>query len=98
MQRRMIAVGFLSACLTVSGFAQEFRGTITGRVTDAQSASIPNARIVVTLVNTGGKSQTVTGSDALYTSPFLAPGIYKLEPEASGFKPHVRDGAAADAA
>ncbi len=92
MLRRMIAVSFLSACLAVSGFAQEFRGTITGRVTDAQSASIPNAKIVVTLVNTGGKSQTVTGSDGLYTIPFLAPGVYKLEAEASGFKRYIRDG------
>jgi len=92
MQRRMFVV-FLATCMmAIPGFAQEFRGTITGRVTDEQSASIPNAKVVATLLTTGGKSQTVTGSDGLYTIPFLAPGIYKLEAEASGFKRYVRDG------
>jgi hypothetical protein len=88
---RCIATAFLCAFLSVSAFAQEFRGTITGRVTDAEAASIPNAKIVVTLVSTGGRSQTATGPDGLYTVPFLAPGTYKLEAEASGFKRHVRD-------
>ena len=77
--------------LAISGSAQEFRGTITGRVTDAQSASVPNAKIVVTLLATGARSQTTSGSDGLYTIPFLAPGIYKLEAEGSGFKRYVRD-------
>jgi hypothetical protein len=71
---------------------QEFRGTITGRVTDAQAASVPNAKISATLLATGGRSQTSTGTDGLYTIPFLAPGTYKLEVEASGFKRYVRDG------
>ena len=77
---------------TISGFGQEFRGTITGRVTDAQSASVPNAKVAVTLLATGARSQTTTGTDGLYTIPFLAPGSYKLETEASGFKRYVRDG------
>jgi hypothetical protein len=77
---------------TISGVAQEFRGTITGRVTDAQSASVPNAKIAVTLLTTGARSQTNTGTDGLYTIPFLAPGIYRLETEASGFKRYIRDG------
>ncbi len=89
---RCIAITVLCAFPAVSAFAQEFRGTITGRVTDSQAASIPNAKIVVTLINTGGRSQTSTGADGLYTVPFLAPGVYRLEAEASGFKRHVRDG------
>src|SRR6185369_15359485 len=40
----------------------------------------------------GGKSQTTTGTDGLYTIPFLAPGTYRMEVEASGFKRYVRDG------
>ena len=91
MQRR-IPAGIAAACLlAISGYAQEFRGTITGRVTDAQQASVPNAKITVTLLATGGRSQTTTGTDGLYTIPFLAPGAYKLEAEGSGFKRYVRD-------
>ncbi|HEV3202665.1 MAG TPA: carboxypeptidase regulatory-like domain-containing protein, partial [Bryobacteraceae bacterium] len=54
--------------------------------------SVPNAKIVVTLVSTGARSQTTTSPDGLYTIPFLAPGIYRLEAEGSGFKRYVRDG------
>jgi len=91
MQRRILA-GIAAACLlAISGLAQEFRGTITGRVTDAQQASVPNAKIMVTLLATGARSQTTTGTDGLYTIPFLAPGTYKLEAEGAGFKRYVRD-------
>jgi hypothetical protein len=90
---RRIVWGLLGLSLSlVCVSAQEFRGTITGRVTDAQSASIPNAKIQVTLLATGSRSQTTTGTDGLYTIPFLAPGTYKMEVEASGFKRYVRDG------
>ena len=52
MQRRILGVLAVALSTAMSGFAQEFRGTITGRVTDAQSASIPNAKITVTLIST----------------------------------------------
>src|SRR5689334_211365 len=92
MLRRIVWGLAVVSLLLSSAVAQEFRGTITGRVTDAQSASIPNAKIQVTLVATGGKSQTTTGTEGLYTIPFLAPGTYKMEVEASGFKRYLRDG------
>ncbi|MBS1858922.1 MAG: TonB-dependent receptor [Acidobacteria bacterium] len=85
------AAMFLLAAASPS-FSQEFRGTITGRVTDTQSAAIPNAKIVATQVSTGARSNTNTGVDGLYTIPFLAPGSYKLEVEAPGFKRYVQDG------
>jgi len=90
--RVVSGLGVCLVLITVSGFSQEFRGTLTGRVTDAQSASVPNAKIAVTLLSTGSRSQTTTGPDGLYTIPFLAPGTYKLEAEASGFKRYQRDG------
>jgi hypothetical protein len=71
--------------------AQEFRGTITGRVVDAQSASVPNAKIAATLVATGSHSLTNTGQDGQFTIPFLAPGSYKVEAEVPGFKRYVRE-------
>jgi hypothetical protein len=72
-------------------FAQEYRGTITGRVLDAQQAAVPGAKIVVTLANTGAKSETTSGGDGSYTIPFLTPGTYKISAEAAGFKRYVRD-------
>src|ERR1700686_4867065 len=77
--------------LTSAGFAQEFRGTITGRVIDPQSAAIPNAKIVAVLVATGAQSATVTGPDGQFTIPFLSPGAYRVTAEAPGFKHYVRE-------
>src|SRR5436190_20394158 len=45
MLRRIAAFAVAFSALAVSAIAQEFRGTITGRVTDAQAAAIPNAKI-----------------------------------------------------
>src|SRR5437016_6715878 len=92
MQRRIVFGLVVLSLFSLSAIAQEFRGTLTGRVTDAQQASVPNAKIQVTLLATGSRSQTTSGTDGLYTIPFLAPGTYKMEVEASGFKRYVRDG------
>ena len=83
----------LFACFLVcaAAWAQEFRGTITGRVVDAQGAVIPNVKITATLVSTGAKSDTTSGVDGLYTIPFLSPGAYRLEAQVTGFKRYVRD-------
>lgn len=79
---------FFATC----GLGQEFRSTMTGRVTDEQSAVVPNVKVVATLVSTGAQSTTVTSADGLYTIPFLAPGTYRIEAEAAGFKRFVRAG------
>lgn len=72
------------------GFCQEYRGTITGRVTDAQDAAVANVKIQVTLQQTGARSETVSGADGQYTVPFLAPGRYSVTAEVPGFKKYVR--------
>jgi Carboxypeptidase regulatory-like domain len=72
--------------------AQQFRGTITGVLRDAQSAVIPNARVTATQSETGAVSQTVTSPTGQFNLPFLAPGTYSITIEATGFKRYVRDG------
>jgi hypothetical protein len=92
MQRRMVLavaallpasarrLSFVLLTLTLLPilYAQEFRGTVTGRVVDTQSAAIPNAKIVATLVATGAQSVTNTGLDGQFTIPFLSPGTYRV--------------------
>jgi len=73
-------------------WSQEFRGTLTGRVTDSQSAVVPGVKIVAIQVASGGKYETVSGPEGLYTLPFLPPGSYRVTAEASGFKRYVREG------
>jgi hypothetical protein len=72
--------------------AQEFRGTITGRVTDAQQALVPDTKIVATQMDTGANYEAVSGASGQYTLPFLAPGLYRITATAPGFKRYVRQG------
>ncbi|MCX6590104.1 MAG: carboxypeptidase regulatory-like domain-containing protein [Acidobacteria bacterium] len=74
-----------------TAFAQEFRATIAGRVIDAQNAAIVGATIVATQIGTQAKVETVSGTDGLYTIPFLTPGQYRLTAELAGFKRYVRE-------
>src|SRR5690242_19530251 len=76
--------------LGIVAFGQEFRGTITGRVVDPTDSVVPGAKITATHDSTGSQSLTVTSSSGQFTLPFLPPGAYTIEAEASGFKKYLR--------
>lgn len=73
-----------------SAFAQEFRSTISGVVTDPTGATVPNAEVKVRETRTNSKSETKTDSAGQYSIPFLVPGPYELTIAAPGFKEYVR--------
>src|SRR3989442_1254261 len=75
----------------ITGWSQEFRGTLSGRVIDQQQAGVPNAKIAATAIDTRVRSQTVSGPDGSYDLPFLPPGPYTITAEAAGFKRYVND-------
>ncbi len=78
--------------LTSLTWAQEFRATISGRVVDQQGAVVPGVKIIGTQKEMGSKSETVSGADGQFVLPFLAPGLYEVTAELSGFKRYVREG------
>ncbi|HKE25696.1 MAG TPA: carboxypeptidase regulatory-like domain-containing protein [Bryobacteraceae bacterium] len=86
---RVCAVPLLFCC---AAFAQEFRGSFSGNVRDAQGAAVAKARVVATATATGVKSETLSEDSGAYTIPFLAPGEYQISAEAVGFKKFVRAG------
>jgi hypothetical protein len=92
---RVTSLG-LAAMLTLltagTGAAQEFRGTLLGRVTDQQGGAIPHATVVVTNEGTNVPSEALTEADGAYTVPFLIPGTYRVEVALTGFKKFVRSG------
>jgi hypothetical protein len=83
---------FLALALCQGLVAQEFRGSLSGRVLDPQQALVVNAKITVTHIDNGAKFDSVTNSDGQFTLPFLAPGEYKINVEATGFKRYAREG------
>jgi hypothetical protein len=82
----------LVALLGTTASAQEFRSTLSGRVTDPSGAAIPNAKVIATSAETNAKSEITTGSEGEFSLPFLAPGGYTLSVEAQGFKKYVQSG------
>ena len=88
MIKRSLAIVALLAAAALP--AQEFRGAISGNVTDPQGASVPNVSIIATEMQTGARSQTRSDASGAYTIPFLAPGNYQISAEAPGFKRFVQ--------
>ncbi len=79
----------LTAIVSVSG--QEFRGTITGSVSDQNGAAIPGATVIIKNVETNIASTLRTNEDGSYTVPFLLPGKYTVSATGDGFKTSVRE-------
>ncbi len=75
---------------TVIG-AQDFRATVTGRITDANRAAIPGAQVHVKNIGTNDVTTMTTDSEGNYKAPFLRPGAYSITVEVSGFKKATRD-------
>ena len=72
--------------LTTICTAQEFRATISGRVTDAQNSAVPSVKITVVQIGTEAKFETASDHEGLYTIPFLPPATYRLTAEAAGLQ------------
>jgi hypothetical protein len=87
----LLGLVVLFSMIAVPAHAQEFRGTLSGKVTDTTGAVIPKANVTVTEVNTGTVSHTISGADGEWVVPFLLPGTYKVQARATGFESIVRN-------
>jgi hypothetical protein len=77
---------------SASIFAQEARGTITGKVRDASKALIPGASVKVTNTAMGTTVSVTTNDAGFFQATYLIPGTYQIVIEATGFKKYIRDG------
>lgn len=84
-------VGLLSGSTALPAAAQNFRGEISGRVTDASGARLPGVTITATNLATNVVTPTTTNGEGDYAIPFLNPGTYTVTAELSGFKKVERD-------
>ncbi len=72
-----------------TGQAQTQTGTVTGTVLDQQGAVLPGA--TVTLTGARGSLNSVTDGHGEFRFVGVAPGVYVLKAELSGFLPQQRD-------
>ena len=66
--------------------AQEFRGTVTGTVSDPNGAVVAGASVTIKNTETNKANTVTTNDQGSYTVPFLLPGRYTVSATSSGFK------------
>jgi hypothetical protein len=87
LRRVPSALVFLVLCATTCALqAQEFRGTLSGHVTDPSGGAVPNASVqAVNNASRQSYSGTTTGAGD-YFIPYMLPGSYTVTAKATGFK------------
>ena len=76
----------LMLLFATSVHAQEFRGTITGTVSDPNGAVVAGASVTVKNTATNISSTVTTNEEGSYTFPLLQPGTYTVSATTGGFK------------
>ena len=71
--------------------AQDFRGTIAGKITDPNGAIIPDATVVIRNVDTNIATTMRTNDEGVYVAPLLIPGKYSVTVAGTGFKKSLRE-------
>jgi hypothetical protein len=80
---RLICVVLLLSCFV---WAQSFRGSIRGTVTDPSGAVVVGAKVTAKNQATGLSHDTTTGSEGGYVLAELPAGQYEVSAEAQGFQ------------
>lgn len=74
----------LLTLFTVPATTQAVYGRLFGSITDPAGAFVANAKIVVTSVERGVRSETTSNESGNYELPHLLPGLYNIKAEAPG--------------
>ena len=78
----LLAFGFALA----PTFAQSFRGSIRGTITDSSGGAVPATKVVGKNLATGETREVLTSGDGGYILAELQPGEYELSFEKAGFQ------------
>ena len=81
-----LAAATLLLSLVAPAQAQTSRGTVSGIVTDASGATLPNAAVKLTNKETNQSRATTTNDSGLYRFDAIDPGTYELNVSATGFR------------
>lgn len=85
--RKVIAlVCVLQLILVGAALAQTNRASITGTITDASGAVVPNVGVTARDMDTNVNTKTVTNGSGIYLLSDLPPGTYELTFQRAGFK------------
>lgn len=96
MSKNILRAGAAAMLLLLAMFAtanaQEFRGSLTGNVTDPNGAALPGVTVEIKNVETNVAATATTNEDGGYSFPLLQPGKYTLTATSQGFNTEAREG------
>jgi hypothetical protein len=72
-------------------FSQSTMGTLTGTVTDASGAAVPNAKVEAKNLRTAAVRDTVSGPEGVFVFNSLEPAQYTVTVKATGFKTYAQN-------
>ena len=85
--KRLLLLSLLALCLAPpAALGQAATGQVTGTIEDAAGAVVTGATVTLTSVATGARRDDTTGEGGEYAFLSLAPGKYRVEVSARGFK------------
>ena len=87
MKASLISILLAAASL----YAQSTRGSIGGQLTDAAKKPVSGAAVTLVEQETNKKRTAVSGLQGDFLITLLDPGTYRLEVDAPGYRPHVRN-------
>src|SRR3984893_4407134 len=88
--KKALAMGVFMALIfylftSIPARAQVTGATLSGTVTDASGAAVPNAQVSIKNTATGLTRDVTTDSAGYYTIPNIVPGVYEVRVSAKGF-------------
>lgn len=86
----ILAVAFLMPWETRT-YAQVVGATLSGTVTDASGAAVPNTHVSIKNTATGVPRDVTADAAGFYTAPNLLPGNYEVKFSAAGFSTQVNN-------
>jgi Carboxypeptidase regulatory-like domain/TonB dependent receptor len=77
--------------IATSAWAQSFRGSIRGTVTDPSGSVIAGAKVTAKNIGTGLQREATTGQDGAYVLAELPAGEYTVRAESGGLSPSAQN-------
>jgi carboxypeptidase family protein len=87
----LLLASLIFLAVTAFAYAQETRGAIIGRVTDASGNAMPEVQVRVINIATNVIASATTNEAGIFNVPFLIPGTYQVTAELASFKKLIRN-------